>query len=195
MKINVSQVLKQVAEDKLKPKPLPKIKVKKAESTPEPDPEFKISITVDDQAARATLGHSRLIADLWNEYHKVGIEQKKLSTQIAHLVREGASTERMKEQYDKIESYQPQLQVLRDQISYAEKHGALPPDPEPEKEIDDINVLMLKKTSLAQKRCKLKAKLAKKVAKNPERFVQWEQDLAAADMEWQYVERRISELK
>jgi hypothetical protein len=192
MRINVKATLKKVAEDKLKPKPIPKIRLK--QSTAETHIEKPRLVIKADSSHAIEILNKTLVSTLWTEYHIVSTEQKKLSTAIAALVKEDATTERLKKQYDDIDNYQPQLQALRDKIYYAEIHGELPPAPDEEIEVNDINALKVKAKSLVEKRSKLRKKLELKVAKNPERFVSWEKDLAIADIEWQEVQRRINEL-
>lgn len=216
MRINVSATLKKHAEDLAKPKPMPKVRVKgfaaiiqeSIDNTPDPyqtgpitdrkslHEEIKKSgINEFMVSMNSAIAKSNLISSLWNEYHAISTDQKKLCTQIAHLVRDGATQERLREQYERIEAYQPQLQAMRDKISYAEKHGELPPLPGDASEIDDINALKVKAKTLVEKRSKLKKKLALKTAKNPERFVHWEKELAMAEIEWMHVDGRINDLK
>lgn len=191
IRINVTEVLSRAEEERKNPAPLPSIRVvsgstkKKTSRKP-----HKIAVIEPDHEPENALAKT-----LWAEFSALKNERNRLSTEIAHLVENGADQSRLKAQYDKIESFRPQLQEMYDKIQYVEKHGELPTLPETEQEPETLASLKLKKESLIDERYKLRKKLAKKVALNPQRFIDWELRLAQADIEFQTIIDQIKQME
>lgn len=193
IRINVKEVLAKAEEAKKNPlrpairlissPPATKKQPRKQQPVPEP---------VEDGECKP---QSELVKSLWSEYSALKNERNKLSTEIAHLVENGVDQVRLKAQYDKIESFRPQLQDLYDKIQYAEKHGDLPAVPVIQEEPETLASLKLKKEALIDERYKLKKKLAKKVAKNPQKYIDWELRLAQADIEFQSLIDQIKRME
>lgn len=183
IRINVNEVLSRAEEEKRNPKPLPNIRVKsKSQSVQE----------VEEQAQRE---YSPLLKTLWAEFSALKNERNKLSTEISYLVENGAGQARLKEQYDRIESFRPRLQDLYDKIHYVEKHGELPSIPDTSGDPPTVASLKLKKEALIDERYKLRKKLERKRALNPQRFIDWELRLAQADMEYHDIVNQIKKME
>lgn len=201
IRLNVHETLKKAAIERAKPKPLPKIFiVKKAEnSKPKPLPSPVANNQIDkpnliikaDVAELNTALKATLVDSLELEYNRVMTERKKLSSQIWKLVENGASREELAEHYQKIEDFRPQLQKLYDDIEYAKRYGQLPAEPVTAQEDETIYSLKLKRKALIDKRCKLKAKIAKKASQKAAKYVEWELELEMADAEYTHIDTKI----
>lgn len=134
---------------------------------------------------------------LWKEYNdSFVLPMNKLSTQIAHMVNRGATQAELAEHYEKIESYRPGRIALYEKIRYVEQYGKLPEAPEPEKENLDPYYLKDRKKKLVDKRCKLRAKLRTNAnPSKPAKLLEWEQELAQADMEYLAVEEKLKQIE
>ena len=137
---------------------------------------------------------TNLLSSLEIEYNSVMKERKILSSQIWKMVENGASKEELATHYDRIESYRPTLQKLYDDKNHVKQYGKLPEVQETNQDPETIAGLKLKKRSLIDKRCKLKAKLAKKVSA-PEKYVQWELELAQTEAMVIDVQNTIKQLE
>lgn len=134
---------------------------------------------------------------LWKEYNdSFVLPMNKMSTQIAHMVDRGATQAELAEHYEKIESYRPSRIALYEKIRYVEQYGKLPEVPEPEKENLDPYYLKDRKKKLVDKRCKLRAKLRTNAnPSKPAKLLEWEQELAMADMEYLAVEEMLKQIE
>lgn len=138
-----------------------------------------------------------LLDVLWKEYNdSFVLPMKKLSTQIAHMVDRGATQAELADHYEKIESYRPGRIALYEKIRYVQQYGKLPEVPEPEKENLDPYYLKDRKKKLVDKRCKLRAKLRTNAnPSKPAKLLEWEQELAMADMEYLAVEEKLKQIE
>jgi hypothetical protein len=174
--INVQETLRKAHEEKARQKGLPVIRIGKPLS-PSAGAEPVIQKSVSNP-------QSDLVKSLWREYNAILLERNKLSTQIAHMVERGADQAELKDHYDKIESYRPQLQDLYHKIQYAEKHGELPSAQFVKEDPETLDSIKLKIRSLVDKRSKLKDKIAKKKASNPAKYVEWDLELAQVNVQY-----------
>jgi hypothetical protein len=202
IKLNVKQAIKDAEIARSRPKPAPVIKI--TGSTPakkEKPAAQKPNQSVQKVLQEAVLDRSRndvksdLLRSLWTEYNAILTERNKLSTQIAHLVEDDADESRLMEQYNKIEGYRPGLQDLYDKIQYVQMHGHLPEAPQTIEEPETIYSLKVKQKAIIDKRCKLKAKLAKKQAYNPNKYVEWELELEQANVLYNELTDKIKKLQ
>lgn len=194
--IDVTEVLAAADKAKRSPKPVPEIRLVSGARLPRKKRVKKKPVVVDPDVEKALPEpQSELLQSLYREFSALKVERNRLSTEIAHLVENGAPQERLKEQYDKIEGYRPRLQDLYDKIEYVSQHGELPVVPETPEEPETLASLKLKKESLIDERYKLRKKLQKRVAKNPQRCIDWELRLAQADIEYQDICERIKQME
>lgn len=191
--IDVTEVLAATEKAKNTPPPVPEICVVPTRQ-PRKKRVKKKAVTIEP-APEESEPQSELLQSLYREFGSLKTERNRLSTQIAHLVENGAPQQRLKEQYDKIESYRPRLQDLYDKIEYVRQHGELPVVPETPQEPETLASLKLKKQSLIDERYKLRKKLEKKKALNPQRFIDWELRLAQANIEFQDICGRIKQME
>lgn len=135
--------------------------------------------------------------ELWQEYNdQFVIPMKKLSSQIAHMVERGATQQELADHYASIESYRPGRIVLYDKIQHLKQYGQLPAAPEPAEENLDPYFLKDRKKKLVDKRCKLNAKLKTSAkASKPEKILEWEQELAQANIEYSEVVEKIKQVE
>lgn len=135
--------------------------------------------------------------ELWQEYNdQFVIPMKKLSTQIAHMVERGATQQELADHYASIESYRPGRIALYDKIQHLKQYGQLPATPEPAEENLDPYFLKDRKKKLVDKRCKLNAKLKTSAkASKPEKILEWEQELAQANIEYSEVVEKIKQVE
>jgi hypothetical protein len=188
IRINVEEVLNRAQEEAQKPKPLPKILIATANRSYIADLDDVKAVVIEEVKGNfASLPD--VLKPMWAEYSAALVERNRLSTQIAHLVENGATQDELREQYEKIESYRPQLQDLYKKIQDAER-GKLPEEPTPTQP-KTLAELKLEKEALIDRRSKLKKKIAAKVAMNPAKYVEWEMDLAKANMEFQAIIEHI----
>lgn len=203
MEINVAETLKQ-AENKA-PAPLPVVELDETVLTTS----VKKELSEDDMRwvdsyemprdiiarVKAENGDT-LEHQLWIEFNALKVERNKLSTEISRLVENEASKERLAEQYAKIESYRPDLIALYDKIQYVKQHGCLPAVQETTTDLPDAYRLKDEKKKLVDKRCKLKRKLKESAkASKPEKILEWEQELAQADLQYIEVENQLKQLE
>lgn len=165
----------------------------------------KVELTEDDLAWEESRPMPEAIIDrvreenktdlekqLWIEFDALKVERDKLSTQIWKMVENGATQAELKAHYEQIESYRPGLIALYDKINHVKQYGALPAAPEPEEENLDPYYLKDRKKKLVDKRCKLRAKLKTSATPSkPAKILEWEQELAQADLEYQEVEDKL----
>jgi len=196
MRINVSKVLKQAAEQKLKPRPSVKIRTKTVQIQPEPEN----ARGADQDVTHAMIPERSAVSDsllhqLESEYATIRKERAILSSSIARRVHEGASQEELKELYHKIESYRPSLQDYYDKIAYVKQHGRLP-DP-PAEHTQDKGLLELRemKRSLINRRSKLNVSIGKAKAISAEKVLSLQLQLDRLDAEYRDVELKIKKLE
>ncbi len=202
--LNIDETLKRAAIERAKPKPTPKVVFKKSTrkqvppARPTTKPEIKafpqISIKADISAAKESL-KTQVLNSMELEYNQVMTERKKLSSQIWKMVENGATREELEQHYTRIESYRPSLQKIYDDMEYIKLHGEVPRLQETAQEPETIPSLKLKRKALIDKRCKLKAKMAKKVSQKPTKYVEWELELEIADVEYNDIDKRIKILE
>lgn len=194
--IDVTEVLAAAEKAKHTPKPAPEIRLVSGARLPRKKRVRKKPVGVEPDIEKSPPEpQSELLQSLYREFSALKVERNRLSTEIAHLVEKRTPKERLKEQYDKIESYRPRLQDLYDKIEYVRQHGELPVVPEAPQEPETLASLKLKKESLIDERYKLRKKLQKRVAKNPQRCIDWELRLAQADIEFQDICARIKQME
>jgi hypothetical protein len=187
IKINVDAVLKNAADKKLQAPVIPKFKLASTQGTVKKTIDQIASNAVNQTVITRTLEESKssLVKSLWVEFNAVKNQRNECSTQIAIMIDKGATQEELRLQYEKIESFRPQLQDLYDKIEYAQMHGELPKLQELKSAPVTLADLKLKRQSLIDERSKLKGKLAKKKALNQEKYVEWELRLAMANTEFE----------
>lgn len=139
---------------------------------------------------------SDLERQLWIEFNAIKTERNKASSQIWKMVENGATQAELAEHYELIESFRPGLIALYDKIQHVKQYGALPAAPEPEEENLDPYYLKFRKKKLVDKRCKLRAKLKTSATPSkPAKILEWEQELALADMEYKEVEEKLKQIE
>ncbi|MBZ0245142.1 MAG: hypothetical protein K8H85_04270 [Cyclobacteriaceae bacterium] len=139
---------------------------------------------------------SDLERQLWIEFNAIKTERNKASSQIWKMVENGATQAELAEHYELIESFRPGLIALYDKIQHVKQYGALPAAPEPAEENLDPYFLKDRKKKLVDKRCKLRAKLRTRAnPSKPAKILEWEQELALADMEYKEVEEKLKQIE
>lgn len=187
MEINLAETLKKA--DNKAPAPLPVVELDKT---------IVVAREINNTIVQRVKEENRsdLEKQLWIEFNALKVERNKLSTEISRLVENEASKERLAEQYAKIESYRPDLIALYDKIQYVKQHGCLPAIQETTTEPPDAYRLKDEKKKLVDKRCKLKRKLKESAkASKPEKILEWEQELAQADLQYMEVENQLKQLE
>lgn len=188
--INLNKVRKVIQDSEQKPKP--KMKISFGDSgTPDIPQQPK---SVSESRRKVSEAKSPLSEQCWNQYNELRIEQAKVANEIHELVANGADRKAIKDLYDRVESYRPDLISAFERARYVDQHGKLPVVTNSVTPAADLYTLKDQKRKLIDKRCKLQRKIEKGKATNAPKLPEWEMELEHADMEYKSIDEQIKQL-
>ena len=166
-------------------------------ATPAPiaePPTEKPVLSPVDKAPIATTGSAFDLLQI--EYNALMKERKKLSSQIWKMVENDADKEALKRHYEKIEAYRPNMVKLYNDMRYYQRYGELPRvQQKNEIDISVLQDLKDKRKKLIDKRCKLKAKIAKTAGKSSPKLLEWQLEMDKVDVAYQVVAEQLANLR
>lgn len=141
---------------------------------------------------------SPVLKDLESRFRELKIQRNKLSSTIASQLCSGATQEQLKNLYDEIESFRPEMMKIYDQIAYVKRHGQLPSEPQAEitpSQESDLYALKYRAKMLQNQRYKYKKKLAPSAKPPTQASIQkWSQKLQMIEAEYEQIRQQIQQI-
>jgi vacuolar-type H+-ATPase subunit I/STV1 len=135
-----------------------------------------------------------LVSQCQHEYSKTLLSRKALSNTIDDAVARNANQDELRDLYEKIKAYQPILENLFNRVRHVEQYGVLPEGPTPGQPMS-IDQLKLKRKALVDEKSKTKKKLESPGNVKPDKILQWEEKLARANAEYDYIDEQIKKFE
>lgn len=166
------------------------IPVRDLESMPAPP----AAVVITKQSPTPIADRAALRAQCQHEYNKTLLSRKALSNTINDAIERNASQNELRDLYEKIKAYQPVLENLFNRIRHVEQYGILPEGPAPGEPMS-IDQLKVKRKALVDEKSKTKKKLESPGTAKPAKILEWEQKIARANAEYDYIDEQIKKFE